>query len=91
MKPIELIKLWSDLQIFLNDTAASDEDKAMVAEEVRRSLPPIMVCTSSPQTYAVVEKLIKAELEKYRGNTRTTKAAKDPAKEVKAKVGTRKR
>lgn len=87
MKPLELIKLWSDLQIFLNDPQLTDENKAMVCSEVLRSLPPTMVCTQSPQTRELVEQLIKKELEKHRGRKTST----DPKKEVEAKVRTGKR
>jgi hypothetical protein len=92
VKPIELIKLWSDLQIFLSDPKLSNEDKAVVVEEVRRSLPPIMVCTSSTQTHGIIEKLIKKELENYRGTSTGTNTDKPSApKEVKATVRTGKR
>lgn len=87
MKPLELLKLWSDLQIVLNDSRFSANDKAMVCSEVLRSLPPAMVCTHAPETRELVGQLIKKELENYRGTT-TGKPTPEqtPTKEVETKV-----
>lgn len=92
MKPLELMKLWADLQNLFNDPKLSDEDKFMVGREVLAGLPPALTYTAAPYTRALVEKFIKTELEKYRGNTTTgAEAPKSPTQEVKAPVRSGKR
>ena len=88
MKPLELMKLWADLQNILKDPTLSDEDKFMVGREVLASLPPALTYTAGPYTRDLVEKFIKTELEKYRGEPTGAKAPKSPTKEVKATVRT---
>jgi hypothetical protein len=82
VKPIELLKLWSDLQTIL--PTVSDKDKAMVVSEILRSLPPAMT-SSCPYTYELVTGLLRKELEEARGRQPTE--PKDPTPEVKAEVG----
>lgn len=81
MKPIELLKLWSDLQAAL--PSLTDEQKIVALEETRRSLPPAMVCFS-PKVHEIVVCLIKKELETY---GRTNDKPEVRPKERKAKVG----
>lgn len=72
MKPLELMKLWSDLQIILKDPSFTDEQKLKVGEEVLRGLPPTLMCVHSSFTREFVESLIRKELENYRGKQQTT-------------------
>lgn len=72
MKPLELMKLWSDLQTILNNPEHTDEVKLKVGEEVLRGLPPTLTCAHSTFTREYVESLIRKELENYRGKQQTT-------------------
>ena len=65
MKPIELLKLWSDLQTIL--PTIDKTDRFMVVSEILRSLPPAMT-SSCPYTYELVAGLLRKELEEARGN-----------------------
>jgi hypothetical protein len=85
VKPIELLKLWSDLQAVL--PLLTDEQKLVALEETRKSIPPAMVCFSA-KVHAIVCSLIEKELEKY---GRTDDKPKDRPKELKAPVRARKR
>lgn len=62
MKPIELLKLWSDLQASL--PLIPDEKKAAVLRDVLRNFPPAML-SQCLDTYETVRGLIEKELETY--------------------------
>lgn len=87
MKPIELLKLWSDLKAIL--PTLEDADRIMVVREVLQGLPPAMT-SQCPHTHEMVVGFLRKELEETRGRQPTTET-KNPAQEVETKVGTRQR
>jgi hypothetical protein len=86
VKPIELLKLWSDLKVILQ--TLEDADRIMVVREVLQGLPPAMT-SQCPHTHELVVGFLRKELEETRGRQPTE--TKDPTPEVKAEVGTRQR
>jgi hypothetical protein len=87
VKPIELLKLWSDLKEIL--PTLEDADRIVVVREVLQGLPPAMT-SQCPQTHELVVGFLRKELEETRGRQPTTET-KNPTQEVETKVGTRQR
>jgi hypothetical protein len=88
VKPIELLKLWSDLKVILQ--TLEDTDRIMVVREVLQGLPPAMT-SQCPHTHELVVGFLRKELEETRGRRLPQDKPQDRPEELKAEVGTRQR